>query len=177
MEVIDIVSRIVHVGTAITLVGGMVFTLFVLIPSASRLGQDAHDLLAAEVKGRWKRFVHIGLLLFIVSGFYNYFQAMPLHKGDGPYHGLVGTKMILAIVIFFIASALVGRSAKLQSMRDNKVFWLRLAVLLAAVIVAISGYVKVRGPKSIVKADTVDAPVPVQPEDAVQPEAAPAINE
>lgn len=148
MEVIDIVSRIVHVGTAITLVGGMAFTLFVLIPSASRLGQDAHDLLAAEVKSRWKRFVHIGLLLFIVSGFYNYFQAMPLHKGDGLYHGLVGTKMILAFVIFFIASALVGRSAKLQSMRDNKVFWLRIAVLLAAVIVAISGYVKVRGPNS-----------------------------
>ena len=160
MEVIDIVSRIVHVGTAITLVGGMAFTLFVLIPSASRLGKDAHDLLAAEVKGRWKRFVHIGLLLFIVSGFYNYFQAMPLHKGDGPYHGLVGTKMILAFMIFFIASALVGRSAKLQSMRDNKVFWLRIAVLLAAVIVAISGYVKVRGPTSIVKADVAAEPAP-----------------
>lgn len=120
----------------------------VLLPSAKSLSQEAHDQLAGEVKKRWKRFVHLGILLFLASGFYNYFRAMPLHKGDGLYHGLVGTKMILAFVIFFIASALVGRSAKLQGMRDNKAFWLKVAVLLAAVIVAISGYVKVRGAKS-----------------------------
>jgi uncharacterized membrane protein len=147
LESIDVLSRIVHVGTAITLVGGTIFMWLVLLPSANRLSQDAHDQLAGEVKGRWKRFVHVGILLFLVSGFYNYFRAMPLHKGDGLYHGLVGTKMILAFVIFFIASALVGRSAKLERMRQNKAFWLRTAVLLAAVIVAISGYVKVRGIK------------------------------
>lgn len=147
MELLNIVSRIVHVATAITLVGGTVFTLFVLMPSAKLLSQDAHDLLAGEVKARWKRFVHVGILLFLVTGFYNYFQAIGLHKGDGLYHGLVGTKILLAFGIFFIASALVGRSAKLQAMRDKKSFWLKVLVLMAAAIVAISGYVKVRGVK------------------------------
>jgi len=147
VELLDIVSRIVHVGTAITLVGGTVFTLFILLPSAKLLSQDAHDLLASEIKARWKRFVHIGILLFLVSGFYNYFQAIGLHKGDGLYHGLVGTKILLAFGLFFIAAALVGRSAKLQPMRDKKSFWLKTMVLIAVVIVAISGYVKVRGIK------------------------------
>ncbi len=147
MELLNIVSRIVHVATAITLVGGTVFTLFVLMPSAKLLSQDAHDLLAVEVKARWKRFVHVGILLFLITGFYNYFQAIGLHKGDGLYHGLVGTKILLAFGIFFIASALVGRSAKLQAMRDKKSFWLKVLVLMAAAIVAISGYVKVRGVK------------------------------
>lgn len=148
MDSIDIVSRIVHVATAIVLVGGTVFSAFVLLPSANQLSKESHDLLAAEIKGRWKRYVHLGILLFLVSGFYNYFRAMGLHKGDGLYHGLIGTKMLLAFAIFFIASGLVGRSAKLQSMRDNRGFWLKTMVLMAAVIVAISGFAKVRGPKT-----------------------------
>jgi uncharacterized membrane protein len=145
MEVIDIVSRIVHVSTAIVLVGGVAFSLFVLTPAASTLSEESRADLMRGVLGRWKRFVHGGVLLFLLSGFYNYFQAMQSHKGDGLYHGLVGTKMILAFVIFFIAAALVGRSPALEKLRQNRVFWTRVIVILAAIIVAISGYVKVRG--------------------------------
>jgi uncharacterized membrane protein len=151
VELLDIVSRIIHVATAITLVGGTIFTLFVLLPSSKLLSTDAHDVLAAEIKGRWKRFVHIGILLFLVSGFYNYFRAMGIHRGDGLYHGLVGAKILLAFAMFFIAAALVGRSAKLQPMRDNRAWWLKVMVLIAAVIVVISGYVKVRGSQAIPK--------------------------
>ena len=144
MEIIDIISRIVHVGTAITLVGGSVFTAFVLMPSAKQLSADAHNQLAASVTARWKRFVHPGILLFLLSGFYNYFRAMPLHKGDILYHALVGTKMILALGVFFIAAALVGRSEKLAPIREEKSKWIKILVLLAAIIVAISGFVKVQ---------------------------------
>jgi uncharacterized membrane protein len=145
MEYVDIISRIVHVATAITLVGGSVFTLFVLIPSASELPDQAHQQLSASIKQRWKRFVHIGVLLFLVSGFYNYIRMIPAHQGDGLYHGLVGTKILLAFGVFFLAAALVGRSEKLEGFRRNRKKWLSVLVLLTAVIVAISGYVKVRG--------------------------------
>jgi len=145
---IDVLSRIVHVSTAIALVGGSVFTLFVLIPAASRLSDESHKELAAAIRDHWKRFVHIGVTLFLFSGFYNYVRAIGSHKGDGLYHALVGTKMLLAFVVFFLAAALVGRSAKLESIRANRVFWLRVLVLFSAIIVAISGYVKVRGPKT-----------------------------
>ncbi len=145
MQLLDVLSRIVHVGTVIALVGGSVFTLLVLMPSAKLLPAEAHDQLAAAVKSRWKRFVHLGVLLILISGFYNYFQAIPNHKGDGLYHALVGTKILLALVVFFIAAALVGRSAKLQAIRDNKQRWLSVLVLLATIIVVISGFVKVRG--------------------------------
>lgn len=145
MEVIDVVSRIVHVSTAIVLVGGMVFSLLVLAPAAASLTEQSHSELLRGVIGRWKKFVHGGILLFLLSGFYNYFRAMKLHPGDGLYHGLVGTKIILAFVIFFIAAALVGRSPALERFRQNRIFWMRVIVILAAVIVAISGFVKVRG--------------------------------
>jgi uncharacterized membrane protein len=141
---IDVVSRIVHVGTAITLVGGSAFMLLVLMPSASVLKEPAHQSLLASITGRWKRFVHGGVALFLISGFYNYFRAIPNHRGDALYHALVGTKMILALVVFFLAAALVGRSEKLAFVRQKRKFYLGVLVVLAIAIVTISGFVKVR---------------------------------
>ena len=143
MEVVEIISRIVHVSAAIVLVGGTTFMLFVLLPAVSQLDDAAHQKLRGLVTQRWKRFVHVGIALFLASGGYNYFLALERHKGQGLYHGLVGTKMILALAVFFIASVLVGRSAKFANMRENRGKWLSVAILLAAIIVAISGFVKV----------------------------------
>ena len=145
MEILDVLSRVAHIGTVITLIGGSVFTAFVLLPSARELDDPPHQKLADSVKNRWKRFVHPGIALVLISGFYNYIRAIPNHKGDGLYHGLLGTKMILAFVVFFIAAALVGRSPKLEPMRQSRAKWLKILIVLAAVIVTLSGYVKIRG--------------------------------
>ena len=145
MQWIDIVSRIVHVGTAITLVGGSTFILLVLMPSTRELADEASERLSKAVIGRWKKFVHIGVMLFLLSGFYNYTRAIPDHKGDGLYHALIGTKMLLALFVFFLAAALVGRSPALEGIRRNRSKWLKVLVILAAVIVCISGFVKIRG--------------------------------
>ena len=55
--------------------------------------------------------------------------------------------MLLALAVFFIASALVGRSATFEKLRQNRAKWMGLIVLLSALIVGISGFVKVRSPK------------------------------
>ena len=145
MEILDTVSRIVHVGTAIVLVGGSVFTLMVLMPAAKKLPDEPHRQLAEAITGRWRRFVHLGVLLFIVSGVYNYVRAIASHQGDALYHALLGMKMLLALGVFFLAAALVGRSARLEPIRRARYTWLKVLIALAALIVAISGYVKVRG--------------------------------
>lgn len=145
MEIVDTVSRIVHIATAITLIGGSVFILLVLTPAAKQLPDEPHSQLAEAIRTRWKRFVHLGILLFLVSGVYNYVRAIPNHRGDSLYHALLGTKMLLALGIFFLAAALVGRSKKLEPIRQARCRWLKVLVLLAAVVVGISGYLKVRG--------------------------------
>ncbi len=160
---LDVLSRITHVSTAIVLIGGSVFTAFVLMPAAKN-GDDNANLLSS-VAERWKRYIHIGILLFLVSGFYNYFRAMESHKGDGLYHALVGTKIILAFVIFFLASVLVGRSPAFEWMRKGREGWLKAIVALAFAIVVISGFVKVRGPaKPIINIDGNIAESTVDPE-------------
>lgn len=144
MFYLDVVSRVLHVWTAIALVGGSLFTLMVLMPAARTLADYAQGQLAEGITRRWKRFVHLGIALFLLTGFYNYFRAMPLHRGDGMYHALIGSKMLLALGVFFLASAMVGRSEKMAWVRNNPRLSLALLVLLATIVVAISGYTKVR---------------------------------
>lgn len=164
MFALDALSRMVHVSTAIALVGGSLFMLLVLMPAAARsLNEEAHQTLRAAVTSRWKWFVHIGIVLFLLSGFYNYIRAMPIHDGDSLYHALVGTKILIALVVFFLAAALVGKSPKLESIRQRRPTYLSILVLLAAIIVAISGYVKVRGS---INAETTPTSIEFSPVEA-----------
>ncbi len=145
INVLDLISRWVHVGTTIVLVGGAFFMRYVLAPAAAPLTHAEHESLRERLMNRWKRIVHLGILLFLLSGFYNYLVvALPQHKGDKLYHPLMGTKIILAFVVFFIGSALVGKSAGLQKIRDKRNTWLAVMVVLAMIIVAIAGFLKMR---------------------------------
>lgn len=142
---IDVLARWVHVGTVVALVGGTAFVRFVLLPAAEQLDDSARATLHEAVTARWKRFVHAGIVLILLSGLYNYARGAAVHQGDSLYHALIGTKILLALGVFFLASALVGRSAAFETLRRNRRLWLGVVVALAAVIIAISGFVKVRG--------------------------------
>ena len=144
---VQVLSRILHVGTAIVLVGGSVFLRFVLMPAASSLPDKEHDALRERLLRRWKLFIHIGVTVLLATGFYNYLVVShPLHQGEGHalYHALLGTKILLAFVLFFLASAMVGRAKAFENLRTNSHATLLLMIVLALIIVSVSGYVKVR---------------------------------
>lgn len=143
--VLQLVSRWLHVGTAIVVLGGTVFMRFVLLPAASKLATDAHDTLRGHLMATWRIVVHAGVALFLATGLYNYLVVMlPQHKGDSLYHALMGTKILLALGMFFLAEALVGKAAAFDKLRQNRKTWLAVIVLLGAIIVGISGFLKVR---------------------------------
>jgi uncharacterized membrane protein len=147
MFYLEVASRIIHVASAIVLVGGSVFMLLVVQPVIGKMDEGQRATLVDAFISRWKRVVHLGVTLFLVSGIYNYYLVIQrgLHKGDGLYHGLLGAKMLMALAVFFIAAALVGRSSALARFRENRRLWTAVVVLLAAIIVCISGYLKIRG--------------------------------
>lgn len=117
---------------------------FVLAPAAAQLPDDAHAKLRELIIAKWKKFIHGGIALFLVSGFYNFLVGqVPLHRGDKLYHALMGTKILLALIVFFLASAMVGRSKTFAGMRSNPKLWQGVIVVLAALIIGISGFVKV----------------------------------
>ena len=165
-SVVDILSRWIHVGTAIVIMGGTVFMRFVLMPAAAQLPDDQHQALRERVMGTWRKFIMVGILLFILSGFYNYIAvSIPTHKGQGSYHMLMGIKMLLAFVVFFFASALAGRSKGLESIRQNAGRWLAVTILLSAVVVAIAGYLKI----AMKGAPPADETAVSAPADAIDP--------
>ncbi|QDV33049.1 hypothetical protein [Tautonia plasticadhaerens] len=147
---IDLVSRWTHVATAIVILGGSVFLRFVLIPAASGLPDAEHEAFRGRLMGTWRKVVSVGIALFLLSGLYNYVAvALPRHRGDGLYHGLMGLKMLLAFVVFFLASALAGRSKAFEGMRRDNRRWLVITVALGFVIVGISGYLRVARPGTV----------------------------
>lgn len=145
MNPIDLVSRWVHVGTAIVLLGGATYIRFVLLPAARQLPDEAHQQLRALTSARWKKFVHAGIGLLLLTGFYNYLTAAPAAEFKKQYHMLIGIKMLIAFGVFFLASALAGRSKAFEKWRESPQKILGTLLVLGAVIVAISGYVKLQG--------------------------------
>ena len=151
--ILPLISRWAHVGTAIVLVGGTAFLRLAVIPALE--GENSE--LLGKIRQRWKKFVHGGIALFLISGFYNCTKAMPLHKGDGLYHGLIGTKILLALFVFFLASVLVGNKPGTQKFRDDAKKWTGIMLIVSALIVGISGFAKVRGIPSSGDVPVVDA--------------------
>lgn len=148
MLFVDLLARWAHVGAAIVLMGGTIFTRYVLMPAAKDLPADQHDALRARIRATWSRVVSIGILLLLLSGFYNFFtKSIPQHKGDGLYHALMGTKILIGFVVFFLASVLTGRSPKFESWRQQPAKWLTILILLSAVTAGIGSFLKVRGGK------------------------------
>lgn len=144
MIVVEFLSRYAHVLTAILLAGGAMFLRFVLLPAID--GTEFKQALHERVRPKWAKLVGIGILILIATGFYNYVAvSIPQHKGDGLYHMLMGFKMMAAFGAFFLASALSGRSPKLQKLRDNWRATGGLLILLLFFIVGIASFLKVRG--------------------------------
>ncbi|MCH2210131.1 MAG: hypothetical protein MK110_02435 [Fuerstiella sp.] len=148
--ILPVISRWAHIGCAIVLIGGSAFIWLVLQPVLRDESSDLHD----RIRGRWKMFVHPGVLILLFSGVYNFVKAVPNHRGDLLYHMLLGTKMLLALIVFALASILVGNKPGTQKIRNNARKWLGLTLLLAIVIVGISGFVKIR-PYSVPSAASV----------------------
>lgn len=141
---LNVLSRWVHVGTAIAILGGSVFLRFVLMPAAAELPEAEHQALRGRLMGRWRKWVMVGIALFLASGLYNYLAVtLPQHRGQGLYHALMGVKILLALAVFFLASALTGRSPAFEGIRRSAPKWLAVNILLAALVVAIAGFLKV----------------------------------
>jgi uncharacterized membrane protein len=145
LDWLAIVFRWMHILAAITAVGGTVFMRMALVPSVVVLPDDARKALHEQVRARWVKFVMGAILFLLVSGFYNFFRR--LNTGlpadfKGLYHGLFGVKFLLALAIFFLASALTGRAAALARFRQNAKLWLSVNLTLAVIVVCISGVLR-----------------------------------
>jgi uncharacterized membrane protein len=147
-EVVSLVSRWLHMMAAATAVGGTIFALLVVLPAAGVLAPEAREAFHVAARRRWSKIVMTAIALLLVSGLYNYFTIKSNYKVVLPrwYEPAFGIKFLLAFAVFTIASLLVGRTSLAQRLRSNGRFWLSVNLLLAALIIAISGLMRTTHP-------------------------------
>jgi len=140
MSSVALVLRVLHIVPAVVAGGATIFAWIALLPALQTL-PDAERLRVKDaIDRRWRVVVMACVTLLFVSGIANFvlYQA-PVHKGQSLYHALFGVKFVAALIVFFLASALSGRSRALAPIRANSRFWVGAAATLVLAIVLISG--------------------------------------
>lgn len=142
MDYLPLVFRWIHILAAITVVGGAAYARFALLPATVALSEEQRAALLEAVRVRWSKVVAGGIALLLISGLFNIFRMERTYALGPTYHMLFGIKFILALLIFALASLLSGRTRAAQKLRVNARFWLSLNLLMAVVLVCISGTLK-----------------------------------
>ena len=143
IDPIALVSRWMHILAAITAVGGTIYMRVAMVPAADAISDDQRRHLQESLRSLWAIPIHAAILFLVISGFYNLVLIETRYEVPPLYHALFGIKFLLALAIFYIAVTLSGRSKPAQRMRENARFWLTLNMVLAVVLVCISGTLRI----------------------------------
>lgn len=162
----DLLLRWAHIVPATIMVGGAVYARFALAPSVEPLADEQKELLKARVRARWMKWVMLCAFLLLASGIINVVVIATAY--DFPqkyYHPVVGVKMLAAMVVFYIASMLTGRSKNAARFREKERFWLSMNAGLAISIVLMGGALKIaeRVPKAENEAVESEKSAPASP--------------
>ncbi|MEI6658363.1 MAG: hypothetical protein WCO76_07475 [Planctomycetota bacterium] len=144
--------RWAHLLAALVAVGGLVFARFGLLPAIAEFDEETRERIHDRIRRRWLPWVIGSITLLLASGLANFLLFNARVKEEGwaggewmratSYHSLFGAKLLLALVIFYFASALVGRGAGTQWVRNDRATWLSLTLGLAVAVVMISGWMR-----------------------------------
>ena len=139
MAILDILMRYLHVVAACLAVGGAFFFRFLLPIGTRDLEAEAKDFVLLRSRRAFKMVVHPAMLAFIVSGIYNSWRLFPQYKAYPPLlHGLWGTHVLLALVIFVISIMLLKG---VEPPRNHRA-WMKVNVGLMLVTILVAGSLK-----------------------------------
>jgi uncharacterized membrane protein len=143
MSYLPIVLRFLHIAPAVIAGGATIFVRIALLPALATLPEADRLRVKETIDRRWRVVVMTCIALLLVSGLVNFvlYQA-PVHKGQSLYHALFGVKFLAALVVFFLASALSGRSVALAPIRANARLYVGVAAVLVLLIVFISSVLR-----------------------------------
>ncbi|MCE9630746.1 MAG: sulfite exporter TauE/SafE family protein [Planctomycetia bacterium] len=147
-----LVLRWAHVLAAIVAMGGLVFARFALLPALSELDSATRDRVHDRIRRSWLPWVIGAITVLLATGLVNFLLFNARVKGEGwasgewmrqtSYHALFGAKFLLALVVFYFASALVGRGAGTAWVRNDRAKWLSVTIGLMLAVVLLSGWMR-----------------------------------
>jgi uncharacterized membrane protein len=143
---IQVLSRVLHLLSAMIMVGGLFYMRTVLAPSAME-GSAKGEACFAGRRSVWARWVGMTTFFLLASGIYNLLTIIGQSKATGVklppvYHMLLGVKFLLALLVMFVMSILAGKTTTADKFRGQMQKWLNLAWLAAIAIVVLAGVMR-----------------------------------
>lgn len=156
IDVVQLISRWLHIVAAVTAGGGALFMLLALHPATQTLPDGVRNDFRDAVRARWKKVVMAAIGILLLTGGYNFVVIVMNYQLPRPwYHMIFGIKFLLAMAIFALASLLVGRTDLAKQMRSNAGKWLTLLAGLLLTLILLSSALKLmpHDPKSAAAAN------------------------
>jgi putative copper export protein len=138
---LNVLTRWLHVASAVVGIGALVFLRLVLQPALASQEPSVRQAVMDRVMPRFKRVIHSALGLLLLTGFYNFMVAMPKVAAleyRSLYHPIIGTKILLALILFGIVTMALSSSPASGNMQERRSGWLTVTVVLALVILLLS---------------------------------------
>ena len=140
MAILNLMMRWLHLFSAITAVGGAVFLRVAVLPTASRLTNEARTALLEGLSRPVRILIHASIGGLLVSGLYN--THVQWASAVFPYPLVYAVKVSLALTIFVVAILLTSSDPRWATLQANRRKWLSLNIALAAILVALSAYLR-----------------------------------
>lgn len=141
-DMVQLVSRWLHILGGMTALGGMIFARLVVFPTLCTCPDDERQALHAAMRARWSKVVSGAIGLLLITGLYNYARLEIDYALPAWYRGVFGVKFILALTMFTLASLLAGRSAAGEQLRAKAGLWLGVNLTLGVAVVCLSGVLR-----------------------------------
>ena len=140
IEIVPLISRVLHILGAVILGGGIFFLRSVLDPTGD-------ESWLADRRATWARWVGIATFVLIATGFYNFLIINGEAKLDGgelprTYHTLFGIKFVLGVVVMFLAAILAGKTDLANKFRGKSRLWLNVAWFAVIAILVIAAILR-----------------------------------
>lgn len=102
MTALNVLMRIVHIVSAITLLGGILAWRWGVLPALAPLSRDIQLKIDNAMAAAWRPAVLFSVAGLLVSGIYNFIRWN--RAGLTPeYHAVIGVKFLLALHVFAVA--------------------------------------------------------------------------
>ncbi len=133
--VLDIFMRYLHVVSAVLAVGGLCFMPICVAPAVRLLDDGLGESVLKIVRSRFHRLLWICIAGLVVSGVYNWVGLAQVYKDMGPKgNALIGTKVLLALIMFVVAGLGTGGVIKPKAAGMINIHLAAVVILLAAVL-------------------------------------------
>ncbi len=136
-------SRVLHVLGSIILLGGIFYLLAIVAPRVVASGTAANaDAWFAGNRAAWAKWVGIATIVLLVTGLFNFVTIAKANQIAPSYHLLGSLKILVAMIIFFFAATLAGKTALADRFRKQMNFWLKVTMTVGLAIVIIGSVMR-----------------------------------